>query len=69
MASWQSCITGAAENTLPMVNTDNWLEEPPGGSVRKPLVHVFILEPPSSLDQISGPQDLVDLPPGTTHAT
>lgn len=37
MASWQSCITRAAENTLPVVKTSNWLEELPGGSVANPL--------------------------------
>lgn len=33
MASWQSCITGAAENILPVVKTKDWLEESSGGLV------------------------------------
>lgn len=41
MASWQSGITGVAENILPVVKTNKWLEESPGGSVTKPLVYLL----------------------------
>lgn len=39
MASWQSCITGAAENILPTVKTNSWRS--PGASATKPLVYLL----------------------------